>query len=144
MDGVNITDPVTGTFSLNFNFDAIEQIQVLSSAYDPEFGQNLGGAINIVTSNGGNRLEFKLYGDYLNGEWGVKRDAVFGSDGLLLAPTDFDSRFDTKRLSAIVSGPLVRDRVWFVASYQYIRTLISFKRVLICREILMVTICWQS
>ena len=38
MDGVNITDPVTYLL-LNFNFDAIEQIQVLSSAYDPEFGQ---------------------------------------------------------------------------------------------------------
>ena len=51
MDGVNITDPVTGT-SLNFNFDAIEQLQVLTSAYDPEYGQNLGGAINIVTETG--------------------------------------------------------------------------------------------
>ena len=70
-------------------------------------------------------LESKLYGDYLNGEMGVKRDAVFGSDGLVSAPTDFDSRFDTKRLSAIVSGPLIRDRVWFVASYQHIRTLIA-------------------
>jgi hypothetical protein len=54
MDGINITDPVTGTFSLNFNFDAIEQLQVLTSAYDPEYGQNLGGAINIVTDSGGN------------------------------------------------------------------------------------------
>jgi hypothetical protein len=30
LDGVNITDPVTGTFSLNFNYDAIEQIEVLT------------------------------------------------------------------------------------------------------------------
>ena len=60
MDGVNITDPVTGTFSLNFNFDAIEQLQVLTSAYDPEYGQNLGGAINIVTETGGNTLEFNV------------------------------------------------------------------------------------
>ena len=81
MDGVNITDPVTGTFSLNFNFDAIEQLQVLTSAYDPEYGQNLGGAINIVTETGGNTLEFNLYGQHLNGEWGPKGDAIFASDG---------------------------------------------------------------
>ena len=30
IDGVNITDPVTGTFSLNFNFDAIEQLEVVT------------------------------------------------------------------------------------------------------------------
>ena len=125
MDGVNITDPVTGTFSLNFNFDAIEQLQVLTSAYDPEYGQNLGGAINIVTDTGSNTLEFQLYADYQNGEWGPKRDAIYAADGFQLAPTDFDSRYDSRRISAIISGPLVDDKVWFVVSYQNVRTLIK-------------------
>jgi hypothetical protein len=125
MDGVNITDPVTGTFSLNFNFDAIEQLQVLSSAYDPEYGQNLGGAINIVTDTGSNTLEFKIYTDYQNGEWGPKRDAIYAADGFQLAPTDFDSRYDSRRISAIVSGPLIEDKVWFVVSYQNVQTLIA-------------------
>ena len=53
LDGVNITDPVTGTFSLNFNYDAIEQIEVLTSAFDPEYGYNLGGSINVITRSGG-------------------------------------------------------------------------------------------
>lgn len=125
MDGVNITDPVTGTFSLNFNFDAIEQLQVLTSAYDPEYGQNLGGVLNIVTDIGSNNLEFRVYADIQNGEWGPKQDAVFASDGTQLAPTDFDSRFDSRRLNAKVSGPIIRDKAWFVASYQYVRTLIA-------------------
>jgi hypothetical protein len=123
MDGVNITDPVTGTFSLNFNFDAIEQLQVLTSAYDPEYGQNLGGAVNIVTENGLNNLEFNLYGQHLNGEWGPKGDAIFAADGFQLAPTDFDSRYSTTQISGKVSGPVIRDRLWFIASYQYSRTL---------------------
>ncbi|MEC8278347.1 MAG: TonB-dependent receptor, partial [Myxococcota bacterium] len=125
VDGINITDPVTGTFSLNFNFDAIEQLQVLTSAYDPEYGQNLGGSINIVTDSGGNTLQFNLYSEYQNGVWGPKRDEVWAADGTQLAPTDFDSRFDSMSLSALVSGPIVRDRVWFIASYQYSRTLIA-------------------
>jgi hypothetical protein len=125
MDGVNITDPVTGTFSLNFNFDAIEQLQVLTSAYDPEYGQNLGGVLNIVTDIGSNNLEFRVYADIQNGEWGPKQDAVFASDGQQLAPTDFDSRYDSRRLNAKVSGPIIRDKAWFVASYQYVRTLIA-------------------
>ena len=91
VDGINITDPVTGTFSLNFNFDAIEQLQVLTSAYDPEYGQNLGGSINIVTDSGGNTLQFNLYSEYQNGVWGPKRDEVWAADGTQLAPTDFDS-----------------------------------------------------
>jgi outer membrane receptor protein involved in Fe transport len=125
MDGVNITDPVTGTFSLNFNFDAIEQLQVLTSAYDPEYGQNLGGAVNIVTETGGNTLEFSLYGQHLNGEWGPKGDAIFAADGTLMAPTDFDSQYKTTQLAGKVSGPVIRDKMWFIASYQYQRTLIA-------------------
>ena len=125
MDGVNITDPVTGTFSLNFNFDAIEQLQVLTSAYDPEYGQNLGGAVNIVTETGGNTLEFNLYGQHLNGEWGPKGDAIFAADGTQMAPTDFDSQYRTTQISGKVSGPVIRDKMWFIASYQYSRTLIA-------------------
>ena len=125
MDGVNITDPVTGTFSLNFNFDAIEQLQVLTSAYDPEYGQNLGGVVNIVTESGGNTLEFNLYGQHLNGEWGPRNDAIFAADGSQMAPTDFDSQYRTTQISGKVSGPVIRDRMWFIASYQYSRTLIA-------------------
>jgi hypothetical protein len=125
LDGVNITDPVTGTFSLNFNFDAIEQIQVLTSAFDPEFGQNLGGAINVITESGGNTLEFVQDIRYKNGQWGPKLDATFAADGTQLAPTDFDSSFQTFSLSSKISGPIVRDKAWFLMSYSYNRSLIA-------------------
>ena len=59
LDGVNITDPVTGTFPLNFNFDSIEQLEVITDAFDPEYGVNLGGVINIVTQTGSNNFEFR-------------------------------------------------------------------------------------
>ena len=49
-------------------------------------------------------LEFNLYGQHLNGEWGPKGDAVFASDGFQLAPTDFDSKYRTTQLSGKVSG----------------------------------------
>ena len=51
LDGANITDPVTGTFSANFNYDAIEQIEVILGGYMPEYGQSLGGIVNIVTQS---------------------------------------------------------------------------------------------
>ena len=90
LDGVNITDPVTGTFSMNFNFNAIEQAEVLTSAFDPEYGVNLGGVINIVTDSGGNTLEFQASSYYTNGNWSPKLDARLAADGAQLGPTDFD------------------------------------------------------
>lgn len=125
LDGVNITDPVTGTFSLNFNFNAIEQVEVLTSAFDPEYGVNLGGIINIVTESGGNTLEFQTAGYYTNGNWSPKLDARYSADGYQLAPTDFDSQFETYQIYAKISGPLIRDKMWFVTSYAHERSRIA-------------------
>ncbi len=123
LDGVNITDPVTGTFSLNFNYDAIEQIEVLTSAFDPEYGYNLGGSINVLTKSGSNTLEVRTGINYSNGNWAPKQDARYAADGAQLAPTDFDTESQMVRAGATVSGPIIRDRIWYIASYQYSRSI---------------------
>jgi len=134
LDGVNITDPVTGTFSLNFNFDAIEQIEVLTSAFDPEYGYNLGGSINVVTRAGGNTLQANTGLYYTNGNWAPKLDARYAADGFPLAPTDFDTQYEVLRAGSTISGPIVRDKIWYIASYQYSRSLISSVGVDIPRD----------
>lgn len=134
LDGVNITDPVTGTFSLNFNFNAIEQIEVLTSAFDPEYGVNLGGVINIVTDSGGNNLEFSTAAYYTNGNWSPKLDARYASDGSQLGPTDFDSNFQILQVYAKISGPIIRDKMWFVVSYTNERSLITAAGISLPRD----------
>jgi len=124
-DGVNVTDPVTGTFSTNFNFDAIEEIQVVTGGYDPEYGNSLGGLYSVVTKSGGNTLEVIASGEYSNGNWAPKLDARYGADGTQLAPTGFDSNYQAGRVSTTVSGPLIRDKVWFLGSYEYDRSLFT-------------------
>ena len=42
VDGINTTDPVSNTFSANFNFDAIKEVQVLTGGLDAEYGQATG------------------------------------------------------------------------------------------------------
>jgi hypothetical protein len=125
LDGANITDPVTGTFAVNFNYDAIQQIEVLMGGFMPEYGSSLGGVINLVTESGTNNLEFDSSVFYQNGNWRPKKDERFTADGYLLAPTDFDSEFQTIRIASMVSGPVVRDKAWFVISYQATRSLIA-------------------
>jgi hypothetical protein len=125
LDGVEITDPVTGTFSINFNQDALEQLEVLVTAFDPEYNSNMGGRISLTTRSGGNTMEVNTGVYYTNGNWAPKQDARYAADGALLAPTDFDTRRESYRAAATVSGPIIRDRVWFITSYQYSRSLIS-------------------
>ncbi len=125
LDGVNVSDPVTGTFSTNFNFDAIEEITVTTSGYDPEFGASLGGLFSIVTKSGGNSLEILTNASYENGNWAPKIDAVYAADGTQLNFNSFDSNSQAGTVGLTVSGPVVRDRIWFLGSYQYIRSLFT-------------------
>jgi hypothetical protein len=125
LDGANITDPVTGTFSANFNFDAIQNIEVLLGGFMPEYGQSLGGVINLVTESGSNNLKFDTSAFYTNGNWGARKDARFTADGYQLGPTDFDRSFQGLQVAGKVSGPIIRDRAWFIVSYQHSRTLIA-------------------
>jgi outer membrane cobalamin receptor len=56
VDGLNTTDPVTHTFSLNFGFDAIQEIAIQTGGFEAEYGRAVGGIINVITKSGGNRF----------------------------------------------------------------------------------------
>jgi hypothetical protein len=112
LDGATTTDPVTGTFSMNFNFDAIEDLEVITAGYDARYNQGLGGTINIVTKSGGNTFEgdFSVY-------LLTSKLAGDGNQYVSLRPSDTLNI----ELNASLGGPIVKDRLWFYLSYRYTR-----------------------
>lgn len=113
LDGVNITDPVTNTFSMNMNYDAIQELQVITGGMDAEYGRSLGGAVNIITKSGGNEVEvlgsvfysdenFELY----------KPDESRGDD-----PT-IPSNYSSQQYALNVGGPIIQDKLWYFVSGQ--------------------------
>ena len=115
IDGVNTSDPATGTFSTRFNFDAIEEIEVKTGGYEAEFGQATGAVVNIVTKSGGNDFsgELNLYGitDALNSP---RKDPETGQD------YDETLLYEEVNPSINLGGPVLRDKIWFFGSYQYV------------------------
>jgi len=108
VDGLNTTDPVTATFGTNFNFDAIQEVSIQTGGFDAEFGQALGGVVNLVTKSGGNEFSGSVDVRY--------RDDSFAESGDHFDPDDQDTRFE--QYSGTLGGPIVRDRVWFFASVE--------------------------
>jgi len=121
LDGANTTDPVTGTFSFNFNLDAIEEIEVITGGFRAENGGTLGSIINVRTESGGNEFSGNLLAFYSNGNWSPKRDAIYAPDGRQLEGSEFDRESQAFDLNASFGGPIVRDRIWFFTSFKYIR-----------------------
>jgi hypothetical protein len=115
IDGADSSDPALGSFGTNFNFDNIQEIQFQTGGFEAEYGRATGGVINLVTKTGGNQFSGSLDLRY--------RDDSFQESG-----THFDaSDLDTERTTAALTlgGPILRDRMWFFASYQYSESLFT-------------------
>ncbi len=107
LDGLNITDPVTQTFSTNFNFDAIGELEVITGGMDAEYGSTTGGVMNIVTKSGGD--EFSLDGSvYLS-----PKELQLLDDGEI-------NNSDERNVNLSVGGPIIRKKLWFFLSGQYV------------------------
>jgi len=107
IDGFNTTDPVSGTFGTNFSFDAIAEQQILTAAKGVKYSDTFGAFIDVVTRSGSNKFE-------------VISTATYTDQNLSLFPDEFDQdQFRAARLSLLVSGPLVKDRLWFLVSTSF-------------------------
>ncbi len=112
VDGLSTTDPVTQTFGTNFNYDAIQEVSFQTGGYEAEFGQATGGIINLVTKSGGNDFSGSLDIRY--------RDQDFSENGDHFDKDENASSFED--YSMTLGGPILRDKLWFFVSYEYVNT----------------------
>jgi hypothetical protein len=54
MDGLSVKGVQRNDAGIRINYDAWEEVQVVSDGFSPEFGQTMGAVVNVVTRSGGN------------------------------------------------------------------------------------------
>jgi hypothetical protein len=62
LDGFNVTDPATGTSSLNLPFEAVRGVDVLRDPMAVTYGRLLGGLVQMESRQGGDRLAIGVQG----------------------------------------------------------------------------------
>src|SRR5215813_12647738 len=100
LDGFEVSQPASGALAMRVNPDSLRKIDVRSSRYSTQFGKGSGGLVDLQLQDGDNRFRVNV--------------------------TDFIPTFqDVKGIHinnwtprAYVSGPLVRDKVWFDLSHE--------------------------
>src|SRR5262249_10976613 len=60
MNGINMTDPVTGHFSVRLPLEAIETMNVHAGVYSAAFGNATGGVTDIVVKPGQDKFDFQV------------------------------------------------------------------------------------
>lgn len=109
VDGLSISGVRLRNSGMQLNFDSIDEIQIISDPFSPEFGSAYGGIINMVTKSGSNQIK---------GEFSL----IF-QDKRLQAPkkeqlsvVSEPSNFSNYNWYFNLGGPLIKDKIWFFLS----------------------------
>ncbi len=122
IDGIDTTNLQLGTSGKDLITEFVEEVQVKASGYAAEYGGSTGGVLNVVTKSGGNEFKGDVRALYTS-------DSLAGDSRptLQLNVDDPDvaehvaypkDSFDQLEPGFSLGGPIVRDKVWFFASYQ--------------------------
>ena len=106
VDGVPMTDSYDGGISVQIENDNLQELQVISGTFNAEYGRALTGIINMVTKDGGNKLEgsINIYG----GDHST-------SDQIYQNLNSF-SPINAYSITANLNGPIIKDRLTFYSS----------------------------
>jgi len=105
-DGINVTDPISGTFGANLNTEIIQEQKVLTGGLPAEFVGAPGLISNVITKTGSNT-------------WHGSVNYFFQNDNLFSENKNSEQqKFNTFDTAGTLGGPIVKDRAWFFGSYR--------------------------
>ena len=107
VNGSVVNDLLNNGTTIVPNLDSIEEFRILTSNFDPEYGNYSGGLVSVVTKSGTNKLHGDLF-DYLR-----------NTDLDALSYFDVDKNtFQQNQFGGTLGGPVRRDKVFFFTDYQ--------------------------
>ncbi len=120
VDGADFNNPFFGEQRggqrppFTFNLDAVKEVVVVAEGAPAEFGRSNSGFVNVVTKSGTNQFHGTLH-DYFKNQ-GLSSAPKRG-DGTSAPKTDFNQN----QAGFTLGGPLVKDKAFFFAAFDYQR-----------------------
>jgi outer membrane receptor protein involved in Fe transport len=116
IDAVDTTDPTTGTFGTNINFESIQEMSVLTTAAGAEYGRAQGAIVSVVTKSGTNKYEGAAKYIFQNDNWDAQNTTTNEVTGASNARVKFD------KVNPIYSfaggGPIIKNRAFFFGTWE--------------------------
>ncbi len=111
LDGMENTEFVDNNVAFSPNVDAIQEFNIITNNPNAEFGQFLGGVINVSLKSGTNQYHGNLF-EYLRNDFFNANEWSNNFNGL---PTP---RERWNEYGGTFGGPIKRDKLFFFADYQ--------------------------
>ncbi|MDR0498216.1 MAG: TonB-dependent receptor, partial [Holophagales bacterium] len=124
LNGTDISDNLRGMWNSRNYFvdDAIAETQVITSPVSVRYGGTSAGMVNAITKTGGNEFSGSIRLDLDSPAWTAKRpfgpyrpygvQDTLGAGNIQTSASDIMNR----SWSVFISGPIIKDRLWFATS----------------------------
>jgi len=104
IDGIPVTDEYDRSTVVDVNKNMVQELQVISGAFNAEYGKVMSGVVNITTKRGSNNFGGSVetyFGDNLS-----THNNIFDHIG-------YFNPFSTRDLEISLHGPIVKDRLFY-------------------------------
>ncbi|HEV2177003.1 MAG TPA: TonB-dependent receptor [Terriglobia bacterium] len=113
IDGQNNNDnSVGGPYLFLANPDFVQEYQIVTNNFGPEYGRNSGSVVNIITRSGTNDWHGDVFGTEGNSKLNSLSNAQKAFQGLTKVPT-FNNEFS----GASIGGPLKKDKAFVFGGF---------------------------
>ncbi|HUJ09173.1 MAG TPA: TonB-dependent receptor [Verrucomicrobiae bacterium] len=117
VEGVDNNDKgVTGPL-IYVPADAVANFTVLQNQFNSEFGHSTGGQFNLVVKSGTNSFHGTAYEFFQNRNLNAIDQSVANSTSP--GQPVVNPRYDSNRFGGQIGGPVVRNKLFFFANYEY-------------------------
>ena len=110
LDGVNTTDPAFGGSGANLPFEFVQEVEIKTGAYGPEYGRSTGGIFNVITKSGGNEFHGDIFG------YGTTKGLVREVKNFPFTGSAANG-FSEVDIGGDIGGPIVKDKLWFFGAF---------------------------
>lgn len=124
VDGADAVDNSVNGVRATVSQEAVQEFQVITSNYMPEYGRAMGGVVNIVTKSGTNNVHGDLFG-FLR-DSGIQAQNPFSVKVVPNAATGFEAvpvkqSYTRVQGGATIGGPIQKDKTFYFFSYEITR-----------------------
>lgn len=117
VDGIYINDatnssPSSASGAL-LGLESIQEVRLVTSPFSAEYGLAAGGIFTAVSKSGTNQVHGSVY-EYL-------RNSAFDAKNFFDAPDEKIPPLRKNQFGAMLGGPLLRDKLFFMGNYEAVR-----------------------
>ncbi|WP_338863548.1 TonB-dependent receptor [Myxococcus stipitatus] len=135
VDGLSVNDPSVGTLGTPLSVEFVQEVNVITGGYMPEYGRSTGGVLNVVTKSGSNEFHGSVFANMAPG--GLQRNGtVVRQEGTVISAQG--QPWNQGDFGVELGGPILKDKLWF-----FVGVAPSFNRIRVDRQLSKLEFCTE-